>query len=198
MAHEEIILQVIIITIVVYFARMAFNKFFGLSGSERRDLMQKSMDLQKNLNEAMGDPNEVERLQKEAMELMQQMLKKQMIPMCISCITFLVLWAILGIVYMDFSANSGLLPFPVLFFGDGWEGLYVLTSFSLVGISFLIRYIYKKAKGIESGPGLLSMLSAGAGQSASQSLMFSTAPSASSDDVEEDKKSDAWKEKLKK
>ena len=81
MAHEVILLQIVLITFAVYFGRLGFNKVFGLSSSERRELMQKTMDLQTNMNETMGDPEATERLQKEAMELMQQMLKKQKHPM---------------------------------------------------------------------------------------------------------------------
>ncbi len=198
MANEIIILQIVLITVIVYFSRLVFIKIFGQSASERRDFIDKTKDIQNRLNQAMGDAEEFTRLQKEYMALMKQMMIKQMVPMCVCCITFWVLWAILGIIYADYSA--GLIFFPVLFFGDGWVGLYILTSFSLFGVSYLIRLIYRKIKGIES-PSLWRP------QGLSQSSLL-TIPTKSQ--LEEDSKKlddeyiddekmrkDAWKDKIK-
>jgi len=198
MVNEIVILQIVLITVIVYFSRLVFNKIFGQSSSERRELINKTKDIQNRLNQAMGDAEEFKRLQDEYMGLMKQMMIKQMIPMCACCIIFWVLWVILGIIYVDYSKE--LLPFPVLFFGDGWIGLYILTSFSLFGISYLIRYIYRKIKGIES-------TSLWHVQSKSQSSLFAI-PTRSQlkevsekpdDEYIEDEKmrKDAWKDKIK-
>lgn len=198
MANEIIILQIVLITTIVYFSRFVFNKIFGQSASERREFIKKTKEMQKRLNQTMGDAEEFKRLQKEYMGLMKQMMVKQMIPMCVCCITFWVLWAILGIIYADYS--TGLIFFPVLFFGDGWAGLYILTSFSIFGVSYLIRLVYRKIKGIES----TSLWHA---QSTSQSPFFSIPKksqleevSEKSDDeyIEDEKmRKDAWKDKIK-
>ncbi len=147
MANEIIILQIVLITIIVYFSRLVFNKIFGQSASERREFSKKKKDIQNRLKQAMGDAEEFTRLQKEYMALMKQMMLKPMIPICVCCIVFLVLWVILGVIYADYS--TGLIFFPVPFVGDGWAGLYILTSFSIFGISYLIRLIYRKISHLE-------------------------------------------------
>lgn len=202
MAHEVILLQIVLITIAVYFGRLGFNKLFGLSSSERRELMQKTMDLQTSMKETTGDPEAMAALQKEAMVLMQQMLKKQMIPMCVSCISFWILWAILGVFYAEYSVNAGLLPFSVFIFGNGWEGVYILTSFSILGISILIKYLYKKKKGIESsGPGLFDLLSGGASQATPRNLLISRPDTTEAVEKEEassdEEREDSWKDRIK-
>ena len=206
MANEIIILQIMLITVIVYFSRLAFYKLFGQTSSERRELFQKIQDMQNRLNEVMGDADEFGKLQKETIKLMKQMMIKQIIPMCISCITFLVLWIILGIIYAEYS--TGLIPFPVLLIGDGWGGLYIMTSLGLFVVVYLIKFTYRKIKGIESpslrGYNLLSPSRTSAG---TQSSLFSISTSSQVDRVSiesedeysetEKMKKDAWKEKIK-
>lgn len=206
MANEIIILQIMLITVIVYFSRLAFYKLFGQTSSERRELFQKIQDMQNRLNEVMGDADEFGKLQKETIKLMKQMMIKQIIPMCISCITFLVLWIILGIIYAEYS--TGLIPFPVLLIGDGWGGLYIMTSLGLFVVVYLIKFTYRKIKGIESpslrGYNLLSPSRTSAG---TQSSLFSISTRSQVDRVSiesedeysetEKMKKDAWKEKIK-
>ncbi len=206
MANEIIILQIMLITVIVYFSRMAFYKLFGQTSSERRELLQNIQEMQNRINEVVGDADEFGKLQKEAMGLMKQMMIKQMIPMCISCITFWVLWVILGIIYVDYS--TGLIPFPVLFFGDGWVGLYIIISFGLFVVVYLIKFTYRKIKGIES-PSLrgFNLLSPSRTSAGTQSSLFSISNRSQVDRVSiesedeysetEKMKKDAWKEKIK-
>ena len=63
-----------LITVIVYFSRLAFYKLFGQTSSERRELLQNIQDMQNRLNEVMGDADEFGKLQKEATELMKQMM----------------------------------------------------------------------------------------------------------------------------
>jgi uncharacterized membrane protein (DUF106 family) len=207
LANEIIVLQIILITIIVYFGRLGFNKLFGQTASERREFIEKTKDVQNRLSESMGDAEEFERLQKEMTELAQQMLKKQLIPCCVSCITFIVLWAILDVIYIEY--NTGLLPFPVLFFGDGWVGLYILVSFSLVGISYLIRLTYRKIKGIEStSPGLFNLLSSSNIRNPSQRSILSMPTRSQLDQTDknlndkqietEEMRKDSWKDRIQK
>ncbi len=198
MANEIIILQIVLITVIVYFSRLVFNKIFGQSASERNELTDKTKEMQNRLNKAIGDAEEFTRLQKEYMALMKQMMIKQTVPMLVCCIIFLVLWVILGVIYADYS--TGLIFFPVLFIGDGWAGLYILTSFSIFGVSYLIRLIYRKIKGIES-------TSLWHVQSKSQSSLLAIPTKSQLEEVseklddeyieDEKMRKDAWKDKIK-
>ena len=176
---------------------MIFNKLLGITPGVAKEIREKAVNLQDRMKTAqmMGDGQQMRQLQQESMHLTKQMMKKQLIPTCIRCIIFLVIFAILGVIYADYA--SGLLPFPILIFGDGWVALYFLFS---IGFSLLIwatKKLYKKVTG-KGDKGktreILNMLSP-------ISDGFQTYhPSTSSpihNDSEVIKKSDSWKDKIK-
>jgi len=176
---------------------MIFNKIMGINPEVAKQFRDKAMNLQERMRTAqmMADGQQMMKLQKESMQLTKQMMKKQLVPTCIRCVIFLVIFAILGIVYAEYS--SGLLPFPILIFGNGWVALYFLFS---IGFSLLIwgsKKLYKKITGKEDKGktrdilNILSPMSDGF-----QTYRSSTTSSinTSSEDLE---RSDSWKDKIK-
>lgn len=176
---------------------MIFNKIMGINPEVAKEFRDKATNLQERMRTAqmMADGQQMMKLQKESMQLTKQMMKKQLVPTCIRCVIFLVIFAILGIVYAEYS--SGLLPFPILIFGNGWVALYFLFS---IGFSLLIwgsKKLYKKITGKEDKGktrdilNILSPMSDGF-----QTYRPSTTSSinTSSEDLE---RSDSWKDKIK-
>ncbi|GAH43684.1 unnamed protein product, partial [marine sediment metagenome] len=111
MANEEIIIQIMFITIAMVGLSELLNRIFGLNMDAAREIREKSKNLQERMRTArsIGDRQEMLELQQESMELSKQMLKKQMIPSCVRCAIFMGIFAVIGGLY----ANSGdLLPFP--------------------------------------------------------------------------------------
>lgn len=147
MANEIIILQIFLITLGITLFSLLFNKIFGLKASAMREFRDKAMNLQERLKNAqlMQDYQLMRQLQVETSMMMKDMMKKQMIPMCLRCFIFLGIWAVLGFIYADYS--TGLLPFPIPLLGDGWFAVYFLFALSMSLIMLVIRLAYKKITG---------------------------------------------------
>jgi hypothetical protein len=148
MANEEIIIQIMFITIAMVGLSELLNRIFGLNMDAAREIREKSKNLQERMRTArsIGDRQEMLELQQESMELSKQMLKKQMIPSCVRCAIFIGIFAVLGAVYVDHA--DGLLPFPILF-GTGWFTVYFLFSITFSLIIYGFKRLYRKLTGKE-------------------------------------------------
>ena len=79
------------------------NKILGVNMEAARELREKSQNLQERMQLARftRDPKEMLELQQESVELYKQLMRKQLLPSCIRCIIFWVIFAFLGIAYAD-------------------------------------------------------------------------------------------------
>jgi len=201
MADEIIVLQIMFIAIGVVALSQLLNRLLGLKSSTMKDIRDKALNLQTRLANAqvLNDNQMARDLQMETMRLMKDMLKKQLVPMCLKCIIFIGILTVLNFIYIDYGSNSD------FFFGIGWFWLYFLFALGFSLIIFLIKLIYKKATGKEDDrrkfareiAGMLSPGAAGAGglfqvpgrsipqQSMPQHVMEPTTT-----------QSDAWKDRI--
>lgn len=149
MANEEIILQIFFVTLGMVAFSLALNRILGLRKEKMQAFREKLMNMQERIKtaQALGDARLIQEIQMESMKLLNDMMKKQFIPMCIKCGIFLGILAILGFVFSRYE--SGLLPFPILFFGDGWFALYFLFSIGLSLLMFGLHKLYRKITGKE-------------------------------------------------
>ncbi len=140
---------------------MLFNKIWGLKSQNVVDLKEKFSNLQKRMVNAQrtGDPYEMRQLQLEVNFLAKSMMKKQFLPLCARCILFFGVYIILD-VFVFFDYRTGLLPFPILFFGDGWISLYFLFSIGFFLLIYGCKWLYRKVTGKEKkkGFGIRSLL----------------------------------------
>lgn len=149
MAIEEIIIQIMLITVGMVALSEVLNRILGTNMEAARELREKSQDLQERMRTARltGNQYEMQELQQESLELSKQMMKKQMIPSCVRCLIFWGIFAVIGFVYADYVA--GLLPFDLLFFGSGWFAIYFLFSISFSLILYGFKRLYRKLTGKE-------------------------------------------------
>lgn len=209
MAVGGIILQIFFITLGMFLIGLLFNHFFGLNREEMSKLQEKARNIQERMKNAqlIGDPQMMQQIQSESMELTKDMMKKQMVPLCVRCVIFLGIFALLGLIYAPY--NSGLLPFKVPLFGDGWVAIYILFSLSFSLIYFVSKYIYRKVTGKQKTSltgGMMQMLSPN--QDTSSEIMDYSAASRpetlgstkisteQKPETEKLKKKDNWKDKL--
>ncbi|MFX1259758.1 MAG: hypothetical protein ACFFC9_00935 [Promethearchaeota archaeon] len=192
-----IIISIMLMTIGMIALGLIFNKIMGINPEIAKEFRDKATNLQERMKTAqmMGDGRQMMELQKESMQLTKQMMKKQLLPSCIRCIIFLIIFAILGIVYAEYA--SGLLPFPILIFGDGWVALYFLFSIGFTLLIWATKKLYRKVTG-KGGKGktrdILNMLSP---ISDGYQTYHSTTPSTINSDSGVVKPSDSWKDKIK-
>jgi hypothetical protein len=149
MAIGEIIIQIMFITIGMVALSEVLNRILGINMGAARELREKSQNLQERMRTARltRDVQEIQELQQESVELSKQMLKKQMLPSCLRCLIFWVLFGILQVVYIDYY--RGLLPFELPFFGSGWFAIYFLFSITFSLIIYGFKRLYRKLTGKE-------------------------------------------------
>ena len=147
MSNVAIIIQILFITIGMIVLGMILNYVLGLRKEAQREMRKKALNLKERIKNAqlLGDYQLMVQTQKESIQFMKQMMKKQIIPLCIRCVIFIGIFAILGFVFSDYS--SGLLPFPLLIFGSGWVAIYIIFSISISLIIFGVKRLYKKITG---------------------------------------------------
>lgn len=150
MSTAVIIIQIMFITIGMIALGMFLNYILGLRKDVLREMRQKVLNLQERMKNAqlIGDPQMMIQLQKESTQFMKLMMKKQLVPMCVRCLLFIGIFAILGIFYAPY--DRGLLPFPLLFFGTGWIAIYFIFSISFSLLIYGVKRIYKKVTGKET------------------------------------------------
>ena len=148
MANEEIIIQIMFITLAMIGVGELLNKIMGVNKDAARELREKSKNLQVRMKTAQltGDSQMMLELQRESMELTKIMMKKQ-IPSFVRCFIFMGMFAVLGAVYAEYV--EGLFPFPILIFGSGWFAVYFLFSITFSLILYGIKRLYRKLTGKE-------------------------------------------------
>ena len=213
MANEEIIIQIMLITIGMVGLSELLNRIFGLNMEAARELREKSQNLQERMRTARltGNPQEMLELQQESMELTKQMMKKQMIPSCVRCLIFIGILTVIGGFYAKYYI--GLLPFPILFFGDGWFAVYFLFSilFSLIIYGFKRLYRKLTGKDVKRNKGALGAILGGLSpQTGDQELSLQLTRSIPNESIqgsvdediqekeEQQPKVDSWKDNIKK
>jgi len=211
MANEEIIIQIMFITLAMVGLSEILNKIMGLNMDTARELREKSRNLQERMKTARltGNSQEMLELQHESMALTKVMMKKQMIPSCVRCFIFIGIFALIGGVYAGYADN--LLPFPILFFGSGWFAVYFLFSISFSFILYGLKRLYRKLTGKEdkrkrASKEILGMLSPGSGNQQGNLQLTRPIPDRvlsdyDADNEQEDNdgqpKSDSWKNRIK-
>lgn len=199
MAHEEIIIQILLITIGMIGLSEILNRIFGLDMNSARELREKAKEVQDRMRMAQStrDVEEMRLAQQESVNLYKQMMKKQMIPSCLRCIVFFGIFAVIGIFYADYAAD--LLPFPILFFGSGWFAVYFLFSIAFQLIIYGIKKLYRKYTGKEGArkasreiTGMLQQQGAGG-----QFQLTRPIPPKYLDEKSDVEPTDSWKDKIK-
>jgi len=147
MSNAAIILQIMGITMGVIILGMFLNKILGLSKEKMTEFKEKALNIQERMRNArvIGDIQTMTQLQRETMQFTKQIMIKQFIPLCLRCVIFIGIFGILGVIYADYQV--GLLPFPVLIFGNGWVALYFIFSISFSLIIYGVKRLYKKITG---------------------------------------------------
>jgi uncharacterized membrane protein (DUF106 family) len=143
-APTAIILQIIGWSIGMMIISQLLGKKFGISATQQMDMQNKMQDFQEQLQLSQADPQRMQELQIEMMEFMKIMMKKQLIPQIVRLLIFFGFFGLLGLIYGDYK--TGILPFKVLIFGDGYLGVYILTSFGISMVLGLIRMLIKKIR----------------------------------------------------
>jgi hypothetical protein len=200
MSNEIIIFQIFLITLLMVSLSMIFNKIFGLTPSSSREIREQTMALQERMRTAQqeGNAQNLRQLQQESIELTKTMLKKQLIPSCVRCFVFLGIFGILGLFFAEYA--TGLLHFPVLFFGSGWVGVYFLFSISLSLLIYLARIVYRKMTGKEDKRKLekqeiMGMLNPTSGNTRGY-MQLNVEPTEELPIDDPTERKDSWKEKI--
>ena len=212
MANEEIIIQIMLITLVMVGFSTVLNKIMGLNMDTAREIREKSQNLQERMKTVRltGNVQEMAELQQESMVLTKLMMKKQMIPSCVRCLIYMGIFALIGFVYADYA--EGLLPFPILIFGSGWFAVYFLFSIGFSLILYGFKRLYRKLTGKEDmrkkrSREILGMLSPQSGNQQGNIQLTRQIPDILPRDYnsdgeqkesEEQPKSDSWKDRIQK
>jgi uncharacterized membrane protein (DUF106 family) len=173
---------------------MALNYILGLRKDVLKELRKNALNLRKRMKNAqvMGDYELMAQLQQDSMKFMKMMMKKQMVPMCLRCLIFIGIFIVLGFIYSDYE--SGLLPFPLLFFGSGWLAIYLIFSlyFSLViwGIKRLTGMGKKTQSSVREIAGIVSPTQPSTG------LISKVSTQDRLEYIDDSPKIDAWKERI--
>ncbi len=132
-------------TIFSYILNYLFASKFGPTQEMQEKVESFRTKATELRNSPEADYDALQEFQAEMMAFMKVVFKKQLVPLCVRSLVFLGIFAIIGIFYGDY--RSGLLSFPILFFGTGWIAVYFLWSI-LLGFAFWgIRRLYKKITG---------------------------------------------------
>jgi len=201
MANEIIIFQIFLVTLTMVVLSMIFNKITGLNQESAREIREKTTDLQERMRTAQqeGNVQNLRSLQQESMELTKTMMKKQLIPSCVRCFIFLGIFGILGLFFAQYT--TGLLPFPILFFGSGWVAVYFLFSISLSLLFYLVKKVYRKMTGKEDRrkmekQEIMGMLNPTSSNPRSY-MQLNVKPSEEITIDDPSERKDSWKEKIK-
>lgn len=206
MTDGLIILEIFFITLGMFFFGLVFRHIFGLNKEGMEKYREKAKQIQERMKNAqlVGDARMMQETQRDSMELTKEMMKKQFVPLCLRCVIFLGIFALLGAIFAPYS--SGLIIFIPIFgniFGTGWAAVYILFSLGFSLIYFISKKIYEKLTGKQTKSitgDMMDMLSPD--QSAKYDIMdYSTKKSseikkASQKSTNNMKKGDNWKDKI--
>ena len=202
MSNAVIILQIMLITIGMIILGMILNKVLGLSKEKITEFKERASNLQERIRNAqvVGDIQMMAHLQRETMQFTKQIMLKQFVPLCLRCFFFIGIFAVLGFIYADYG--SGLLPFPLLIFGNGWVAIYFVFSISFSLIIFGIKKLYKRITGkdISTQNNLreIMQLVSPTQQTSGISFQVSDAVPSSKEEENSSEKTDSWKERIQK
>jgi len=201
MANEEIIIQIMLITIAMIGVGEILNRIMGVKSDALRELQEKSKNLRERMRTAQltGNAQIMLELQRESMELTKIMMKKQMIPSCVRCLIFLGIFAVLGVVYAEYA--EGLLPFPILVFGTGWWAVYILFSLTFSLILYGFKRLYRKLTGKEvkrNRPSIIGMAASKSEDSESGIQLTRQIKEPINEREYIDEREDSWKNRVKK
>jgi len=178
------------------------SKYLGINLENAKELRDKALNLQERIKTAQvtNDLQEMLHLRQESSTLMKQMMKKQLIPQCFRCVLFLGIFAIIGIIYAQYT--YGIIDFDLWLFGSGWIAVYFLFSLIFSLSLFGIRYLYRKLTGKVSQKARLSreiidVLSPPT-QETRPGLQLNRPSNATSENLEETESLDSWKDRIKK
>lgn len=194
MSNVVVIIQIMFITLGMIILGMVLNYFLGLRKEVLKDMRSKAFNLRERIKSAqvVEDYQMMAQLQRESVQFMKLMMKKQMIPTCLRCFIFIGLFIVLGLIYSDYE--SGLLPFPLLIFGSGWLAFYVIFSiyFSLTiwGVKKLTGMGTKTQSSLREISGIISPTQQGTG------LRQFSASTQENQEVIDLSRKDSWKERL--
>ena len=192
----EIIFELMYISMGLVIFGLILNKILGLKSSAMKELRYNAKNIQERLIQAqvLGDSRIIQELHVETMQLMKQMLKKQLLPMGIRCVIFLGIFFVISFFYGHY---------------EYWFWIYFLWSLSFSLLSFGLTKLYKKVTGKEDkrktfAKELMSTISPG-----QQSSFFISSTSSetlnssknnhelkSEGDNQESKRSNAWKDRI--
>jgi len=202
MSNALIILQIMLITIGMIILGMILNKVLGLSKEKMTEFKERASNLQERIRNAqvVGDIQMMAHLQRETMQFTKQIMLKQFVPLCLRCFFFIGIFAVLGFIYADYG--SGLLPFPLLIFGNGWVAIYFIFSISFSLIIFGIKKLYKRitGKGISTQSHFreIMQLVSPTQQTSGISFQVSDAVPSSKEEENSSERTDSWKERIQK
>jgi len=205
MANEEIIIQIMLITLGMVGLSEILNRFMGLNMDAAREMREKSKNLQERMKTARltGNSQEMFELQQESMVLTKLMMRKQMIPSCVRCVIFMGIFGLVGGIYAPYG---NLLPFPILIFGSNWFAVYFLFSISFSLILYGLKRLYRKLTGKEdkrkkASKEILGMLAPESGNQQGNLQLTRPIPDRplpEQEEIDEQPKSDIWKDRIKK
>ena len=133
--------------VAISLAMVVFSKLlrwkFQMDPTQQADLQHKMQSMQEEIKlaQAQNDMQRLQEIQYEMMEFTKVMMRKQMVPMCVSSVIFMGIFGVLSSFYgnYDYSQVGGV----------SWFLIYILTS---LGANLLISYltkVYRKSKGNE-------------------------------------------------
>jgi len=189
MTNEIIVIQIMFIALGMVIFSTFLNRIFGLKLEKMKELQERVLNHQERMRNAraLGDMQMMQELQMESVALMKTMMKKQFLPMCVRCIVFIGIFAVIGLIYAPY---------------DFWFITYflfsLLFSFSAMGI----RYAYKKVTHKEDNTRsmsreLMGILSPTQGDSG-RFLQYSRPPQLNTDPEDDvpQEGADSWKDRL--
>ncbi len=200
MSNVAVILQILFITIGMFIFGILFNRILGISKETINEFREKALNLQERMRnaQALGDAQLMVQLQRETMHFTKQIMLKQFIPLCLRCSIFIGIFAVLSFIYTDY--DSGLLPFPLLFFGSGWFALYFIFSISISLIAYGVKRLYKKLTGkdIRTQKDLreLMQIMSPAPQRSGFSLPMTWGTSRSIQEKDQPEEKESWKKRI--
>jgi len=210
MANEEIIIQIMFITLAMIGLGEILNRVMGLNMDSAREMRENSKLLQERMKTARltGNSQEMFELQLESIALRKVMMKNQAIPSCLRCFIFIGIFWLIGGIYAPYG---NLLPFPISILGSGWFAVYFLFSISFSLILYGLKRLYRKLTGKEdkrkkASKEILGMLSPESGDQSGNIQLTRPIPNRSpQDDVVDGKqedsdgqpKNDTWKDRIK-
>lgn len=200
MANEEIIIEIMFITIAMIGVGEILNRILGVNTGAVRDIQEKAKNLRERMRTAQltGNAQIMLELQRESMELTKIMIKKQMIPSCVRCLIFGGIFVVIGTVYAGYA--EGLLPFPILIFGSGWWAVYLLFAITFSLILYGFKRLYRKLTGKEvkrNKPSILGMASPKSEDSESVIQLTRQINEPIHEQENVDEQEDSWKNRIK-